>query len=175
MEYQLRKCFISYHHESQEKYLIKLRDLIYEMQVADHSLKDDISYLSTETIYKTVRKKMRGCSITIILVGEMTGYRKWIDWEIWASLRPYRHPVNPLLSFKPNGLLVIFLPGKNHSIPKRLQDNIDSGYAVCMKWENLERDFESKINYAYWNRTNRLANIDNSRKLMERNRSFSLN
>jgi hypothetical protein len=48
-----------------------------------------------------------------------------------------------------------------------LQDNIDSGFAVSMKWENLERDFESKVNYAYWNRTNVPRKIDNSRERME--------
>lgn len=135
MEYKLRKCFISYHHESNQDHLHALRGLIYEMQVADHSLKDDIGHLSSETIYRIVRQKMRSCSVTIVLVGAQTGYRKWIDWELWASLRPYRHPTDPARSFKPNGLLAIFLPGRRHDIPKRLQDNIDSGYAVCMKWE----------------------------------------
>lgn len=36
-----------------------------------------------------------------------------------------------------------------------------------MKWENLKRDFESKVNYAYWNRTNVARKIDNGRERME--------
>jgi hypothetical protein len=48
-------------------------------------------------------------------------------------------------------------------VPDRLQDNIDSKFAISMKWENLERDFESKVNYAYWNRTNLDYKIDNRR------------
>jgi hypothetical protein len=36
-----------------------------------------------------------------------------------------------------------------------------------MKWENLERDFESKVNYAYWNRTTVPRKIDNSRERMK--------
>lgn len=137
------------------------------MKVADRSLKDDISYLSDETIYKKIREKMRNCSVTVVLIGERTGHRKWIDWEIWASLRGYTHPTNLLKSFKPNGLLCIYLPVSFHSVPNRLQDNIDSGYTVSMKWENLKRNFESKVNYAYWNRTNVSYKIDNRRRRME--------
>lgn len=137
------------------------------MKVADYSLKDDLGHLTDETIYKKVREKMRRSSVTVVLIGERTGHRKWIDWEIWASLRGYTHPYDPYKSFKPNGLLGIFLPVESHSIPNRLQDNIDSGFAVSIKWENLERDFESKVNYTYWNRTNVPRKIDNSRERME--------
>lgn len=163
----VRNCFVSYHHDRDQKYLYRLRNIIADMKVSDYSLKDDIGHLTDETIYKKIRAKMRNCSVTIILIGERTGHRKWIDWEIWASLRGYNHPYDSFKSFKPNGLLAIFLPGSSHSIPDRLQDNIDSGYAVCMKWENLERDFESKVNYAYWNRTKVPHKIDNSRERME--------
>jgi hypothetical protein len=112
---------------------------------------------------------MRNCSVTVVLIGSETGHRKWIDWEIWASLRPYKNISNPFKSFKPNGLLAIFLPTQTHSIPPRLQDNINSGYAVSMRWKNLERDFESKVNYAYWKRNNIPHKIVNSRERLSRN------
>jgi hypothetical protein len=164
---KIRNCFVSYHHERDQKYVAKLRKLISKVMVADYSLKDDIGHLTEETIYKKVREKMRTCSVTIVLVGERTGHRKWVDWEIWASLRGYTHPYDTFKSFKPNGLLAIYLPAESYSIPNRLKDNIDSGYAVSMKWENIERDFESKVDYAYWSRTNVLRKINNSRKRME--------
>ena len=167
MEKKIRNCFVSYHHERDQKYISKLRKVITEMKVADYSLKDDIGHLTDETIYKKVRDKMRTCSVTVILIGERTGYRKWIDWEIWASLRGYTHPFDSLKSFKPNGLLAIYLPTDFHSIPDRLQDNIDTGFAVSMNWKNLERDFESKVNFAYWNRTKVDYKIDNSRERLE--------
>lgn len=169
MPRSVRNCFVSYHHNYDSDYLNALRKIKSGMRVADYSLKEDISYLSEQSIYKKIRDKMRSCSVTIVLVGARTGHRKWIDWELWASLRGYTHPTDPYKSFKPNGLLVIFLPSSSYSIPDRLQDNIDSGYAVCMKWENLERDFESKVNYAYWNRTNVAYKIDNSRQKVDRN------
>jgi hypothetical protein len=137
------------------------------MKIADYSLKDDIGHFTDETIYRKVREKMRSCSVTFVLIGERTGHRMWIDWEIWASLRGYTHPYDPNKSFKPNGLLGIFLPVESHSIPNRFQDNMDSGFAVSMKWENLERDFESKVNYAYWSRTNVPRKIDNTRERMQ--------
>ncbi|MFY9309620.1 MAG: TIR domain-containing protein [Bacteroidia bacterium] len=167
-----RNCFVSYHHDYDSNYLEDLRKMKAGMKVADYSLKEDIGHLSDETIYKKIRDKMRNCSVTIVLVGSRTGHRKWIDWELWASLRGYTHPYDPYKSFKPNGLLVIFLPIpwlSSHSIPDRLQDNIDSGFAVCMKWENIEADFESKVNYAYWNRTNVAYKINNSREKVNRN------
>lgn len=167
MEKKTRNCFVSYHHDRDQKYISKLRRVITNMQVADYSIKEDIGHLSDDTIYKKVREKMRNCSVTVVLIGERTGHRKWIDWEIWASLRGYTHPYDPLKSFKPNGLLGIYLPVESHSIPNRLKDNIDSGFAISMKWENLERDFESKVNYAYWNRSNVEYKIRNGRVRME--------
>jgi hypothetical protein len=55
MERKTRNCFVSYHHERDQKYLSKLRKLICNIKVADYSLKDDIGYLSEDTIYKKVR------------------------------------------------------------------------------------------------------------------------
>jgi MTH538 TIR-like domain (DUF1863) len=159
-----RNCFISYHHANDNIYLEELRDLISDISIADYSLKNDIGDLAEETIYKKIREKMRSCSVTIVLIGNRTGHRKWIDWEIWASLRAYRHPYDDLKTFKPNGLLGIYLPTDSHSVPDRLQDNIDSGYAVSMKWDNLERYLESKVNWAYQNRTKRQDRISNTRE-----------
>lgn len=169
IEKKTRNCFVSYHHKNDQEYLSELREVIKKMKVSDYSLKDDIGYLTEQTIYNKVRTKMRNCSVTVVLVGSNTGHRKWIDWELWASLRKYDHPNDIRKSFKPNGILAIFLPGNNHSVPERLQDNIDSGYAVCMKWENLESDFESKVNYAYWRRLNNSYKIDNRRKRQKSN------
>lgn len=166
MEKRIRNCFISYHHNNDQGYLADLRKVVNSMKVSDYSLKDDIGHLTDETIYKKVRSRMRTCSVTVVLIGSRTGHRKWIDWEIWASLRGYKHPFDDKKTFKPKGLLAIYLPTANHSIPNRLKDNIDSGYAVSMNWRNLERDFESKVNYAYWKRNHATKSIRNSRERM---------
>lgn len=158
-----RRCFVSYHHDLDEDYAIALRDWLSGTTVMDYSLKDDISHLTDEGIYQTIRKKMRRCSVTVVLIGESTGSRKWIDWELWASLREYNNATDPLRSFRANGLLGIFLPTVSHDIPDRFRDNIESRFAVSMKWENVERDFYKKIDYAYWKRTHNRYQISNSR------------
>nr|WP_282597825.1 TIR domain-containing protein [Croceivirga thetidis] len=160
---------MSYHHNYDRKYVRALRKAKRGMRVADYSLKKDISNYTDQEIYKVIRNKMRSCSVTIVLIGERTGHRKWIDWELWASLRGYKNSKDPRRSFRPKGLLAIYLPVKYHSVPERLQANIDSGYAVSMNWRNLERDLESKINYAVWKRDNASHEIDNTLERAERN------
>ena len=61
----------------------------------------------------------------------MTRWRKYVDWEIKATLD------------KAHGLIGINLPhnprygnGNVHK-PDRLQDNIDTGYALWISWEDL--------------------------------------
>jgi MTH538 TIR-like domain (DUF1863) len=167
----MRNCFICYHHDRDQDYLEELRangaDGIF-----DYSLKNDISDLMNETIYKKIRQKMYRCSVTIVLIGNRTGHRKWIDWELWASLRPYKHPTDLTKNFIPNGLVGVYLPGYSHSVPDRLQDNIDSEYAVMIDWEDIDRDLENAVKKAYQNRMFFSKRIDNSRQQMTKNYLF---
>lgn len=169
MEKKTRNFFVSYHHDNDQKYVKALRKFKQGMKVADYSLKEDISEYTDDEIYTIIRNKMRACSVTIVLIGERTGHRKWIDWELWASLRAYKNSRNFKRSFRPKGLLAIYLPTDSHSVPERLQANIDSGYAVSMRWKNIERDFESKINYAIWKRDHASHEIKNHLERFERN------
>jgi hypothetical protein len=162
MEKGSRNCFVSYHHERDQEYFNKLNAKLSGLHANDYSLHSDISHLETESIYRKVREKMRSCSVTIVLIGERTGHRKWIDWEIWGSLRSYSHS-EPVRSFRPSGLIGILLPVSSHSVPKRLIDNIYSGYAMCMRWEHIESDFEHMISLAHRFRTRFPHRIDNSR------------
>ncbi len=118
MAKKVRNCFVSYHHERDQHYVRKLRKL---------AIFQTIRYIRKFAI------RPRACSVTVVLIVERTGHINWIDWEIWASLRAYNHPLDPMKSFKPNGLLAIFLPVESHSVPNGLQDNIDSGYAVSFE------------------------------------------
>ena len=83
-----------------------------------------------------------------------------MDWEIYASLRPYGERTR-------NGLLGIRLPGAT-TLPARLQDNVDSGYAVLMDWENISWQLESKIDEAFNNREY-ASLIHKPRPLQQRN------
>ena len=117
--------------------------------------------MTDDEILAAIRTEhLKDSTVTIVLIGSETANRKWVDWEIYASLRPYSKRSR-------NGLLGIYLPTAGEA-PARLQDNIDSGYAVTMNWENISWQLESKIDEAYNNR-NKSDLVKNSRK---RSRSY---
>lgn len=159
------KVFISFHHDADQEYANHLRDLYGKSHaIIDKSMYKDMSHLSTETILNKIRKEhLMDSTVTIVLVGEHTWGRKWVDWEIYSSLRPYGYRTR-------NGLVGIYLPNhrKKHS---RLTDNIHSGYAVAIKWEEIDEKLIDAIHQA-WNNRRRPELIDNSRQLRERNASL---
>lgn len=156
------KVFISYHHDQDQAYADKLRELYGASKaIIDKSMYDDLSHLETETILKKIRREhLLDSTVTVVLVGEHTWGRKWIDWEIYSSLRGYGERTI-------NGLVGVYLP--NHRRKHfRLTDNLRSGYAVKVKWESVEAEFIDAVHKA-WNGRRRTNLIDNSRLLRERN------
>lgn len=156
------KVFISYYHREDQKYAEHLA-YTYGYAIIDKSLYGDFGYLQTATILNKIRKEhLRDSTVTVVLVGMHTYGRKWVDWEIYASLRPYGERTR-------NGLVGIYLP--QHSRKNfRLTDNIRSGYAIRMKWKEAqdEEEFVYAVHSA-WNARRRDYLIDNSRPLRQRN------
>ncbi len=156
------KVFISYYHEDDQEYANDLRDFYGKSKaIIDKSMYRDLSYLQTQTILTKIRREhLLDSTVTVVLVGEHTWGRKWVDWEIDASLRPYAERTI-------NGLVGIYLPNHN---PKyfRLTDNIESGYAIALHWDDIEDDFIDAVHTAF-NRRRRDDLIDNSRQIRERN------
>ena len=156
------KVFLSYHHEADQRYANELVDYYGRQKaIIDKSMYDDFSHLKTETILKKIRSDhLSDSTVTVVLVGEHTWGRKWVDWEIHSSLRSYGFRTR-------NGLLGIYLP--NHRRKHfRLTDNIYSEYAVRLAWKQIEDNFEEAVHKA-WNARRRPNLIDNSRLLRERN------
>ncbi|WP_182187042.1 TIR domain-containing protein [Pectinatus frisingensis] len=156
------KVFVSYHHDNDQAKADYLRTQYGENNtLLDKSLDEAYEDMTDDEILAAIRTEhLKDSTVTIVLIGSETANRKWVDWEIYASLRPYGDRSR-------NGLLGIYLPTAGDA-PARLQDNIDSGYAVTMKWENISWQLESKIDDAYDNR-NKSALVKNSRKRRERN------
>lgn len=156
------KCFVSYHHANDQKRADHLRDVYgANNTIIDRSLKDAYDDKTDDEILELIRKNhLKDSTVTIVLIGSETANRKWVDWEIYSSLRPYGDRSR-------NGLLGIYLPTAGET-PARLQDNIDSGYAVTMKWENISWQLESKIEQAFQNR-NKIDLVRNSRLRRKRN------
>ena len=109
----MHKVFISYHHENDQwakDELIKLNDKykVFEDKSVDTGDIDDA--LPDETIRVKIRDEyLRDSTVTILLVGEKTKYRKHIDWELYSSMR------DSMIN-KKSGILVLMLP------------NVDCGY-----------------------------------------------
>jgi adenosine deaminase len=64
------------------------------------------------------------------------------------------------------------LPVRKHSVPDRLQDNIDSGYAVTLDWEDIDNYLGNAVEQAYFNRWSNNHLIDNRREQMTKNYWF---
>lgn len=93
-----------------------------------------------------------------------------IDWEIYAGLRA---------SINGNaGLVGILLPefpfiDDSHydlsNLPRRLADNVNSGYGKCYTWENAKNNFDGIVETAFNDRIFLRNRIDNSREQMQKN------
>lgn len=101
------KVFISYHHANDQVY----KDYLVNMAVRyglfiDRSVDTgDVSdHLDDQRIREIIRDLyLRDSTVTIVLVGPKTKYRKHVDWEIYSSM--YDGAVN-----KKSGVLVVTLP-----------------------------------------------------------------
>jgi len=156
------KVFISYHHGEDQKYADRLREFYGSSRaIIDKSMYADLGHLQDETILKKIRRDhLLDSTVTVVLVGNYTWGRKWVDWEINSSLRPYAERTV-------NGLVGIYLP--EHSRKHfRLTDNIESGYALKLNWKDVESKLIETIHKA-WNRRKRRDLIDNTLPIRERN------
>jgi hypothetical protein len=130
-----RKVFVSYHHAGDQAYYDMFSRLFgdsYEA-VFDNSLERKVNSDNAEYVLRQIRENyLTGSSCTVVLVGQQTWGRKFVDWEIEATLA------------KQHGLLGLQLPTipvvnncLTMPLPDRLNDNINSGYAVWMRWDYL--------------------------------------
>lgn len=87
---------------------------------------DFIDSDNPEYVMSQIRSKYLGDStVTIVLVGQCTHNRRYVDWELKTSLRRG--------SYTPNGVMGIILPscGKNAYLPPRLEANWNKGHVNC--------------------------------------------
>ncbi len=159
----VHKVFVSYHHASDQNRACHLKEKYGDHNTfIDRSLQDAYENETDDEILQLIRKNhLKNSTVTIVLVGDDTKNRKWVDWEIYSSLRSYG-------DIAKSGLLAIYLPNKTQEdAPARLVDNIQSGYAVEMKWSEISTKLEAKINEAYANREK--SKPDNTRPRRKNN------
>jgi hypothetical protein len=157
--------FVSYHHDNDQGWYDCLAQFFvntYDM-VTDRSLKESINSDDVDYVMQTIREKfIIGTSLTILLCGSETWKRKYIDWEIKATL----DKEHAILGIQ----LPTLVPGSNGlvTIPARLHDNIQSGYAHWAGWITEPIAFAGAIAAAR-SKSNYTRSIVNSRDMMGRN------
>lgn len=104
------RVFVSYHHANDQAYKNELvkwameNDIFIDWSVDTGDISDD---LSDQQIREIIRDEyLRESTVTIVLVGTETKYRKHVDWEIYSSM--YDGTVN-----KKSGIIVVNLPSIN--------------------------------------------------------------
>jgi hypothetical protein len=175
----LHKVFVSYHHELDESY-----KKVFELRFGNKfgaiipgsvQLGDIDPYLPTETIRQRIRDKhLRDTSVPR-RPDRRADMRKHVDWEIASSIRDTA--ANPR-----SGLLGILLPAyyEHHycgrsgnynptTIPPRLHDNIEAGFAKLYSWSEEPVEVQGWIHEAYLRKSSLQPN--NARESFAKNRS----
>ncbi len=156
------RVFVSYHHDNDQRwydYLSRIFGRTYDI-FTDSSVDRLIGSDDCDYQMRRIRGDyITGSSVTLVLCGTETWKRKFIDWEIKATID------------KGHGLLGIIVPGNAQRIvPNRLHDNIQSAYAHWIDWPQTANALASAINEAR-NRATMTNRACNGREMMSRNLS----
>lgn len=145
MTYIAHTVFISYHHIKDKEYANQLKEFYgSENTFIDRSPSEEIDSDDDDYILSEIRTKyLKNSSVTMVLIGEETWSRKWVDWEIYSSLRPYGDRTV-------NGLIGVLLPNAK-TLPPRFEANYkieqsqglfittskQMGYAILVNWNDI--------------------------------------
>lgn len=174
-----RKVFISYHHDDQrevDEFINRFayREGIFIPKVLGAGMSDDIiQSTNPEYVMSQIRNRyLQDSTVTIVLLGSCTHSRRYIDWELKASLRQG--------SYTPNGLMSIILPSQGSSsfLPPRLAENWNEKYENCYARHWIYPDtgwiLNQWIEDAFAARTSRAHLIKNSQIMMKYNAKCSI-
>jgi hypothetical protein len=130
---------------------------------------DLINSENAEYVISRIRRDyLADSTITIVLIGICTHSRRFVDWELKASLRQGENTT-------PNGLLGILLPSASESahLPARFQANWNSEVRNCYAryhyYPSSAQELRGWLEDAFDARTNRARFIYNSADMMRCN------
>lgn len=161
-----RKVFVSYHHGGDQAYYNAFSQAFHDTYdvITDKSLERQVDSDDVEYVMRRIRENyVRGSSCTIVLVGRDTHERKYVDWEIKATL-DVQH-----------GLIGVRLPSAPTNaqgqaiVPGRLHDNIERGYALWLSWADVTASAQACQHYIEAANAKDKCLIDNSRARRFRN------
>jgi hypothetical protein len=161
-----RRVFVSYHHGGDQPYYDAFSRTFCDAYdvITDNSLERVIDSENVDYVMRRIREDyIAGTSCTIVLVGGDTWGRKYVDWEIKATLE------------KQHGLIGVRLPSApvaahgTVTVPARLHDNIRSGYALWLPWTQITAGVQACTAYIEQANARDKRLIDNSRERRLRN------
>ncbi|MFM9985618.1 MAG: TIR domain-containing protein [Flavobacteriales bacterium] len=169
------KTFISYHYANDENYKIAFKKIFSDIHDVIVPWEVEIGDIDPNQKSEIIRQKIRDqylseSTVTVVLIGSQTWQRKHVDWEIASSIRDTK--ANPR-----SGLIGIFLPSyalssenryNPQTIPPRLIDNVNCGFATLHKWSNNPSEVQYWIHAAFERR--RKINPNNTYPLFVQNR-----
>ena len=172
------KTFISYHHDDQEevdKFIETFdhdRDVFIARAVgSDQTMDGLIESNDDDYVMRRIREEYIGDStVTLVFVGKNTWSRKFVDWELAASL--HQGPKAGL----PNGVLAVLSPKLSEAIlPDRFVDNAEVGYAKFYPYPQNRTQLSKWIEQAFEAREDedKRSSIRNGRGKLRRNLSPS--
>jgi hypothetical protein len=175
-----RKVFVSYHHGDELEARKFVSDFAGPSGVFTHralglSFTDDlIDSTNPEYVMRRIREDYLGDStVTIVLIGTCTHSRRFVDWEIKASLQQG--------TALPNGLIGILLPSatpgllraRYPELPPRFNDNLAQhglpGYAQFQNYPTNTQQVREWIEVAFDSRSRQAQYISNGREMMRYN------
>lgn len=175
--YTRHKTFISYHHadEDEVSHFINVfdhdHDVLISRGIGASMAGDVIDSTNADYIKRRIRELyLRESTVTLLMVGAETWGRRFVDWEIAASLR------NTSTTSR-NGLVAITLPSvadfSGRKLPERVNDNVNGelGYARWMKYPKTAESLAGIIDSAYTRRLTHADTVVNSRALRSRSAS----
>jgi hypothetical protein len=130
------RVFVSYQHSSDQTYYDQFSKAFHDIYefIYDNSLARQIDSDNPEYVIQRIRDEfITGTSCTVVLIGPTSYQRKYLDWEIKATLD------------KEHGLIGIQLPNLTANFsgqvtgPIRFAQNVQSGYALWheISWQQL--------------------------------------
>jgi hypothetical protein len=168
------KCFVSFHHADEDEVAKFIEDFenAFIPKVLGVSDEDDfIDSDDTDYVMDQIREKyLTDSTVTIVLVGKCTWARRYVDWEVYSTLRNDKNN-------RRSGLMAVTLPSAaNYSgkqLPPRVSDNVDDDkkYARWWKYPTSVSSLQSLIEEAFLARTSKGSLIVNSRERKKYNSS----
>lgn len=142
----MHKVFVCYHHENDQFYKETLVKWAKDNKVfidGSVELGDIPEDWDDQKVRETIRDEyLRDTTVTIVLVGTETKFRKHIDWEIYSSM--YDGKLN-----KKSGIIVILLPSVRSQSYTCAYDNEKAFYPEQNNWISIDERAEYERRYPY--------------------------